>query len=208
MTKQENAYFSIAAAGTLAAGLTTRNTRGVPHLQRQPLSTKPRTEAQRDAAAFLRGLASAWTFYKPLIEPGWRTLPDFQNQDAYHNYVAANMARRASDLWPTLCYPPDPASPPATYNASQRLICQRGIQLVLDYTSTVPPRYVAFNIHPIHSHGITPKIVTYLAYTYLYDARKHLVRVPVGGDYALTQTIINRYGVAGTKILRYVTIPD
>jgi len=209
MTKQFQPYFSRRAAGTITPGLTTRNTRGQAHLQRQPLSTRPRTTAQQRIAAFLHGVANAWSHWRAILEPGWKTTPDFQNQDAYHNYIAANMARRAIGLWPTLHYPPDPASTPKNVGSTLRVATSRALLVRIDDTDTVVPYLACFRLRIGSPATMTPKTTNLLKWTYLYDTRFHCIPCPAAGTYSLDIILINAYGVAGAQYTRdAIVIPD
>lgn len=209
MTKQITPYFCHSASGTICPGLTTRRTRGCSYLQRQPLSTVPRSAAQKSAAAFLQGLAQAWTHYRAIAEPTWRVTPDFSNHDAYHNYIAGNMARRAIGLWPTLLYPPNPASPPKELNSANRLPTERGLQIILNDADTVVGYFIAARLRIGAPTTMTPKTATYLNFTYLYDARRHLLHCPIGGTYSVDAVRTNAYGVASAQWTRDANvIPD
>jgi hypothetical protein len=198
MTKQYSPFFCQSAAGSIAPGLTTRRTRGVAYLQRQPLLLKARTARQKTAASYLTALAGAWTYYRTLIAPGWAAQPDFHNQDAYHNYIAANMARRACGLWPTLYYPPNPASTPVNAGGSGYNELALAMDVKGNDPTWTPRAYCAWAVSLTSKADLLIEDVQWWQWTRQWDVKYKVIKPIAAGTYYLRYKFVNLYGVAGT----------
>jgi hypothetical protein len=102
MTLQQAPYFCQSAAGSLIPGLTTRNSRGIPHLILKAQAKKPRTAAQEAKAMLLGALSGAWRknpSARWIHKPASFNIP---GPSAYHAYMAENFKRISEDKWPAL----------------------------------------------------------------------------------------------------------
>lgn len=199
MTKQFAPYFSRAAAGTIVRGLTTKRTRGVAHLQRQPIPSTPQTLAQRTINSFLSALAQAWTYYRPIIVAEWRTQTAFHNQDPYHNYIAANFARFRVGLWPTIHYPPDPASTPVNATHAPNWSAARAIE-VATYVATYPDRaFSAWRLDLLPHPALEVPDAQFWLWERKYFSKRRTLKPLAPGTYEIRTRIVNLYGVAGTS---------
>lgn len=199
MTKQSYPYFSARASGTLIPGLTTRNTRGQPHLIRQAIPQKPRSPAQKTNAEFLLALAQAWTYNHVIAEPTWKTVAEDPKQDAYHNYVSYNMKRKAMNLWPTLKYPEDPASTANNADSPSTIIYERAFSITANPHTSTPIAFIAYNISLAYTSSVEPKTATNWRWGRTTWSQALLFKVPAAPFYFFTMILVNHYGKAGTS---------
>ena len=198
MTSQISPYLCHDASGTLIPGITTRHTRGKPHLIRQPLTRKPRTTYQLARTRFLTALGRAWSYYFHRWPGYWPPPPGLGHQDAYHDYVSLNIERFNNGLWPTCLYPPDPTVLGPNALAPALVGLERGLAYYNRPAIDMRRCYTAACIVPDPRPHFSPHEANFWDWDIGFTYNPHYCLGIPAGDYYVHTLMVNMVGTAGT----------